>query len=53
VDLAGRMMERYPESPDPLAEPAVVLLEAIREGPANWPKALKIKALRRPAVIPP
>ena len=29
VDLAGRMVERYPESPDPLAEPAVVLVDEI------------------------
>jgi predicted ATPase len=29
VDLASRMIERYPESPDPLAEPAVVLVDEI------------------------
>ncbi len=29
VDLAARMIERYPESPDPLAEPAVVLVDEI------------------------
>jgi AAA domain, putative AbiEii toxin, Type IV TA system/AAA domain len=29
VDLASRMVERYPESPDPLAEPAVVLVDEI------------------------
>jgi predicted ATP-binding protein involved in virulence len=29
VDLAGRMAERYPDSPDPLAEPAVVLVDEI------------------------
>ncbi len=29
VDLASRMVERYPESPDPLAEPAVVLVDDI------------------------
>jgi predicted ATP-binding protein involved in virulence len=29
VDLASRMVERYPESPDPLAEPAVVLIDEI------------------------
>jgi hypothetical protein len=27
VDLAGRMLDRYPESKDPLAEPAVVLVD--------------------------
>ena len=29
VDLASRMIERYPNSPDPLAEPAVVLVDEI------------------------
>jgi hypothetical protein len=29
VDLASRMVERYPESSDPLAEPAVVLVDEI------------------------
>ena len=29
VDFASRMVERYPESPDPLAEPAVVLVDEI------------------------
>jgi hypothetical protein len=29
VDFASRMFERYPDSPDPLAEPAVVLLDEI------------------------
>ena len=29
VDLASRMMERYPDSPNPLAEPAVVLVDEI------------------------
>jgi hypothetical protein len=29
VDLASRMLERYPDSPDPLAEPAVVLVDEI------------------------
>ncbi len=29
VDLAARMIERYPESPDPLAESAVVLVDEI------------------------
>ena len=29
VDLASRMFERYPDSPDPLAEPAVVLVDEI------------------------
>jgi predicted ATP-binding protein involved in virulence len=29
VDLASRMVERYPDSPDPLAEPAVVLVDEI------------------------
>jgi predicted ATP-binding protein involved in virulence len=29
VDLASRMAERYPDSPDPLAEPAVVLVDEI------------------------
>jgi len=29
VDLAARMVERYPSSPDPLAEPAVVLVDEI------------------------
>lgn len=29
VDLANRMFERYPKSPNPLAEPAVVLLDEI------------------------
>ena len=29
VDFAGRMIERYPDSPDPLAEPAVVLVDEI------------------------
>lgn len=29
VDLANRMLERYPNSPDPLAEPAVVLVDEI------------------------
>ena len=29
VDLAARMIERYPDSPDPLAEPAVVLVDEI------------------------
>ena len=29
VDFAGRMMERYPESPNPLGEPAVVLVDEI------------------------
>lgn len=29
VDLARRMFERYPNSPDPIAEPAVVLVDEI------------------------
>jgi predicted ATP-binding protein involved in virulence len=29
VDFASRMVERYPNSPDPLAEPAVVLVDEI------------------------
>ncbi len=29
VDLASRMVERYPDSPDPLADPAVVLVDEI------------------------
>ncbi|OJT16819.1 hypothetical protein BO221_47810 [Archangium sp. Cb G35] len=29
VDLASRLLERYPESPNPLAEPAVVLVDEI------------------------
>ncbi len=29
VDLASRMFDRYPNSPDPLAEPAVVLIDQI------------------------
>jgi hypothetical protein len=29
VDLASRMFDRYPNSPDPLAEPAVVLVDQI------------------------
>jgi predicted ATP-binding protein involved in virulence len=29
VDLASRMVDRYPDSPDPLAEPAVVLVDEI------------------------
>jgi hypothetical protein len=29
VDLASRMFEHYPDSPDPLAEPAVVLVDEI------------------------
>jgi hypothetical protein len=29
VDLASRMLERYPDSADPLAEPAVVLVDEI------------------------
>ena len=29
ADLASRMVERYPDSPDPLAEPAVVLVDEI------------------------
>ena len=29
VDFACRMVERYPDSPDPLAEPAVVLVDEI------------------------
>jgi predicted ATP-binding protein involved in virulence len=29
VDLAQRMFERYPNSPDPIAEPAVVLVDEI------------------------
>ena len=29
LDLAARMVERYPDSPDPLAEPAVVLVDEI------------------------
>jgi len=29
VDFASRMFERYPDSPDPLTEPAVVLLDEI------------------------
>jgi hypothetical protein len=29
VDLVARMIERYPDSPDPLAEPAVVLVDEI------------------------
>jgi hypothetical protein len=29
VDLASRMAERYPDSPDPLAEPAIVLVDEI------------------------
>jgi len=29
VDLANRMFERYPKSPNPLAEPAVVLVDEI------------------------
>jgi predicted ATP-binding protein involved in virulence len=29
ADLANRMVERYPDSPDPLAEPAVVLVDEI------------------------
>jgi predicted ATP-binding protein involved in virulence len=29
IDFASRMIERYPDSPDPLAEPAVVLVDEI------------------------
>jgi energy-coupling factor transporter ATP-binding protein EcfA2 len=29
IDFASRMVERYPDSPDPLAEPAVVLVDEI------------------------
>src|SRR5262249_21761848 len=29
VDFASRMVERYPDSPDPLVEPAVVLVDEI------------------------
>ncbi len=29
VDLASRLIERFPDSPDPLAEPAVVLVDEI------------------------
>lgn len=29
VDLAARMLERYPDSPNPLAEPAIVLVDEI------------------------
>jgi len=29
VDFASRMFERYPDSPDPLSEPAVVLIDEI------------------------
>ena len=29
VDFASRMFERYPDSPDPLAEPAVVLVDEV------------------------
>ena len=29
VDLASRLFERYPESPDPIAEPAIVLVDEI------------------------
>jgi hypothetical protein len=29
IDFASRMFERYPDSPDPLAEPAVVLVDEI------------------------
>jgi AAA domain, putative AbiEii toxin, Type IV TA system len=29
VDFASRMFERYPDSPDPFAEPAVVLIDEI------------------------
>ena len=29
VDLASRMVDHYPDSPDPLAEPAVVLIDEI------------------------
>jgi predicted ATP-binding protein involved in virulence len=29
VDLASRLVERFPDSPDPLAEPAVVLVDEI------------------------
>ncbi len=29
VDFASRMVERYPDSPDPLAEPAIVLVDEI------------------------
>jgi predicted ATP-binding protein involved in virulence len=29
IDFAGRMIERYPDSPNPLAEPAVVLVDEI------------------------
>ncbi|MGL4551125.1 MAG: AAA family ATPase [Gemmataceae bacterium] len=29
VDLASRMVERYPDSPDPLAEPVIVLVDEI------------------------
>ncbi len=29
VDLASRMAERYPDSPDPLTEPAIVLVDEI------------------------
>ncbi|HNG92289.1 MAG TPA: AAA family ATPase, partial [Acidobacteriota bacterium] len=29
VDLARRLFERYPDSPDPLAEPAIVLVDEI------------------------
>ncbi|MGB8700069.1 MAG: AAA family ATPase [Thermosynechococcaceae cyanobacterium] len=29
VDLAARLIDRYPQSPDPLAEPAVVLVDEI------------------------
>lgn len=29
VDLASRLFDRYPDSPDPLAEPAIVLIDEI------------------------
>ncbi len=29
IDFASRMVDRYPDSPDPLAEPAVVLVDEI------------------------
>ncbi len=64
VDLASRMMEQHPDSPDPLAEPAVVLVdeidlhlhprwqrELIRKLPERFPNTQFIATAHSPLIV--
>lgn len=64
VDLISRMMERHPNSPDPLAEPAVVLVdeidlhlhpswqrELVRKLPDRFPNTQFIATAHSPLIV--